>query len=690
MNRSASLALALWVLIGTASTLCGQVPVTWDGGNGAWNAAKWNGGQTATATMGNDRGGDGNHAITIGGGSQVTYDAGSLRDFHPQIQNGPNSLTIKGGSSLTINSFNTDVDGVWTQFDSDLILDNGTYRRTWTAGGSTVAGGLNLFGSWRSKQNQKVNISLTNGGRIENDGQVWFGADEEHALGLKVLMNINNGTVDLTGGTYPESNDSNIVTADLAFFYGTDQGDGDGNSASGLPKGETYKVGFEGPGSVTVDHSGIWVYREDASGLWTATQSTYQDLWTQGILRSDGGSGGYGLDFNNFFTVTGTSGSDNYKVTRKDPAAVVWDGGNGAWEAAKWNGGQTAAATMGNNRGGDGGHAISIGGGAQVTYDAGSLRDLHPQIQNGANSLTIKEGAKLTINTFNSDVDGVWTQFDSDLTLNNGTFKRTWTAGGSTVAGGVMMLGSWRSREGQQIDVNITNGGRLENDGQLWFGADEEHGLNVQVHVTVNNGTIDLTGGTYPESNDSNIVKADLAFFFGTDQGDGNGNSASGLAKNEDYTINFTGSGSLTVDHSGIWVYREDAGGLWTATQSTYQDLWNAGILQANGLSGLTGASFSTYFSTTGTSGADNYTLTSLLAGLQGDFNGDHKVDGADFLVWQRGFGTTYNAGDLATWKAHFGQTGSVGAASGVPEPAALCLACLAMGVVLARGRRQN
>jgi hypothetical protein len=46
-----------------------------------------------------------------------------------------------------------------------------------------------------------------------------------------------------------------------------------------------------------------------------------------------------------------------------------------------------------------------------------------------------------------------------------------------------------------------------------------------------------------------------------------------------------------------------------------YEDLWDLGILQANGLSGLTGATFSTYFTTTGTKFTTNYTLTSLVPG---------------------------------------------------------------------------
>lgn len=57
-----------------------------------------------------------------------------------------------------------------------------------------------------------------------------------------------------------------------------------------------------------------------------------------------------------------------------------------------------------------------------------------------------------------------------------------------------------------------------------------------------------------------------------------------------------------------------------------------------------------------------------------GDFDGNHVVDGADFLAWQRGFGKanptladgdgnqdgSVNAGDLNAWKQTFGQTASV------------------------------
>ena len=65
-------------------------------------------------------------------------------------------------------------------------------------------------------------------------------------------------------------------------------------------------------------------------------------------------------------------------------------------------------------------------------------------------------------------------------------------------------------------------------------------------------------------------------------------------------------------------------------TQFTYQDLWEAGILQADGLSGPDGAIFSTYFTVTGTVGADNYTLTRVTDVVVGDYNNNKALDVGD------------------------------------------------------------
>jgi hypothetical protein len=86
------------------------------------------------------------------------------------------------------------------------------------------------------------------------------------------------------------------------------------------------------------------------------------------------------------------------------------------------------------------------------------------------------------------------------------------------------------------------------------------------------------------------------------------------------------------------------------------------------------------------------------VAGLPGDFNFDGTVDAADYVVWRKGLGTTYNQNDYGVWRAHFGA--SLGPGSGaalpsanplsaaVPEPATSVLLILATaGWCLRRGR---
>jgi hypothetical protein len=73
---------------------------------------------------------------------------------------------------------------------------------------------------------------------------------------------------------------------------------------------------------------------------------------------------------------------------------------------------------------------------------------------------------------------------------------------------------------------------------------------------------------------------------------------------------------------------------------------------------------------------------------FDGDFDTDGDVDGNDFLVWQRGVGTTYDAADLADWKANYGAGPGL---SAVPEPSSLVLGALAtLAVGCARRRRQG
>ena len=248
--------------------------------------------------------------------------------------------------------------------------------------------------------------------------------------------------------------------------------------------------------------------------------------------------------------------------------------------------------------------------------------------------------------------------------------------------------------------------------------------------MTIDGGTVDLTGGDVEGVGDE--ADADLAFFFGLN----NMNES----KNENYAVNFTGPGSIIVDESGIIAPVKDENEGWTDLDPVeYEALWDMGILQAFGQSGVTGADFTEFFSVEGALGSANYTLTSLIPGgggnvigdcsgdgsldvmdfacistveernavlselgtLAGDFNGDVAVDVNDFLLLSRNFNATdvgyangdanidgvVDVSDFLELSRNFGKTVS---ASAVPEPATSLMAVVAalVGLTLRRRRR--
>jgi hypothetical protein len=84
---------------------------------------------------------------------------------------------------------------------------------------------------------------------------------------------------------------------------------------------------------------------------------------------------------------------------------------------------------------------------------------------------------------------------------------------------------------------------------------------------------------------------------------------------------------------------------------------------------------------------------------LVGDFNGNGKVDAADYVLWRNG-GPLQNEGgvtpgtaspeDYQTWRANFGNMASASLAAGVPEATTLVSAAIAvlLGCVCGRSRR--
>jgi hypothetical protein len=89
-----------------------------------------------------------------------------------------------------------------------------------------------------------------------------------------------------------------------------------------------------------------------------------------------------------------------------------------------------------------------------------------------------------------------------------------------------------------------------------------------------------------------------------------------------------------------------------------------------------------------------NVQLT-VLQTLAGDFNGDGRVDAADYVILRKNPSGIYTPDDYNTWRTHFGQTAGSGSAllsaespsAAVPEPAAPVLLLLAAAGI-SHGRR--
>ncbi len=298
------------------------IDIVWDGGDGTWNDANWNGGDDPFTLVGKDNGTNGyggalqeEETFLIGTGSTVTYEADVFGDF--QVKQGGN-LIIRDGAvwqQLTDDSWPANN---WTQMDaSNLTLDNGTFRRIGSTSQERGTGGAMIFGSWRADDNfavsplsyADINISITNGGRLENDGELWFGSWDDTPAGTRITMTIDNGSVDLTGGTVP-ADDEAPAWGDLVF---TSKFNPEIDPEEFLL---TYAINFTGPGSLTVDRAGIINAYVDDNGQWTGFDPvSYRDLWAEGILQANGMSGVDGANFDDYFTESGSLGSDNYTLT---------------------------------------------------------------------------------------------------------------------------------------------------------------------------------------------------------------------------------------------------------------------------------------------------------------------------------------------------------------------------------------
>lgn len=292
----------------------------------------------------------------------------------------------------------------------------------------------------------------------------------------------------------------------------------------------------------------------------------------------------------------------------------------------------------------------------RARYGSAALGDFKPRMDLvPGGMLTVKEGAVLSMDS-HSDDDGRWARISLSMTLDNGTLRRTYSAP-SKNAGRIMFGYSRELLKNQHIDINLINGGRIESASKMVFGnpdyfndqggSNNGHMDGIEVAMTIDNGSVDLTLQSSQPDYDYfldfpfALIPGDLLFAYEYHQAGYNDNGQPdptelGHPRNEKYSINFTGPGSITLNPhdidpdpgftqiaGGIYVMQQQSDGSYIPlggapdlyTPIGYQELWDLGILQANGQSGpqLGSAAFSTYFSVTGTKFAGPYVLNSLI-----------------------------------------------------------------------------
>jgi fibronectin-binding autotransporter adhesin len=319
------------------------------------------------------------------------------------------------------------------------------------------------------------------------------------------------------------------------------------------------------------------------------------------------------------------------------PNALIWSGGSsGAWDtgtSANFNNVATSSST-------------TFASNDNVTFD-----------DNGANTTPIIIAA-----------GGVQPNI---VTINNTSATYTFSGGdinGSSLGGGG---GLFLSGTGPvTIDNNYTAAGPIRSNKSETGSTIFNGNITAATSLTVNGGAVTLAGAnTYSGNNTVNggtLAISGVSATAGTGNVTVNGGTfdiASGVANA------IADTATLTIDGAGMV-------NLGSGINELIAGLTLDGMMQAGGTYGssTSGAEFQfdEWFSGMGV-------LTVVDVGLDGDYNGDGRVDAADYVVWRKnpaafgGHPAGYN-----TWRANFGTGGGgSGALSGhaaVPEPTTMLL----------------
>ena len=604
------------------------------------------------------------------------------------IQNGgtfSNINGIIGESSDSIGTATvTDPNSTWTNSGNLIVGFSGDGTLNVTSGGAVSSlGGLIGISSGSTSTATVTDPDST----WTNSVSLFVGNEGNGTLNIQ-----NGGAVSNVAGFVGNESDSiGSVTVDGEFSTWTNFAD--------------MFVGFSGEGTLNIQNGGAvsntfgGVANQDGS-IGTVTVDGADSIWTNFAGMEVGSSGNGTLNILNGGKVSNTLGKIGGDLGSTSTATV--DGDDGLGNPSTWTNFDNLHVGF------DGNGMLNIQNGGAVFNTSGRIGS-----QVGSIGTVTVDGDN------GSGIPSTWTNFGSLYVgfLGNGTLNiQNGGAVSNTLSGNIgRSAGSTGTATVDGTDSTWTLSSSLTVGGSstLAGGTGTLDVLNnglVDVGGTLkiwNPGTVTLDGGSIDATTIDNTDGGTFDFIDGTLTVDtflGDLTQDGGTISPGDSPGTTTITGNYTINAGTLEI---EIGGLIQGTEYDFLDVAGnvdlGGTLDVSLIDGfvpapgdafeiITAASILGTFATESLPALPgslewfvHYSGTSveLTSTFAGDFDFDGDVDGADFLEWQQGLGSIYDANDLADWEANYGAVASLAETStAVPEPNSLAL--LSLGGLLA------